>query len=160
VNYRCSKNRHAQRVSAAKCRGRLHHSKNFQNICLKKYDALYTTATAATKKKMSQQMPYMISSRSVANDASLSVSESKLIYRILISADNKVKGIWLFTQQQLVTVSVRHTQDILLMWRVLHLWGKRRKGKWGAWNNHFVRNFVECSPILQILSSANWMINL
>jgi len=29
--------------------------KNFQNICLKKNDALYTTATAATKKKMSQQ---------------------------------------------------------------------------------------------------------
>ena len=73
------------------------------------------------RKRCRSKMPYMISSRSVANDASLSFSESKLIYRILISADNKVKGIWLFTQQQLVTVSARHTQDILLMWRVLHL---------------------------------------
>jgi len=42
----------------------------------------------------------------------------------LIFVDNKVKQICLLTRQQLVTVSVPHTQVILLIWRVLHLRGQ------------------------------------
>jgi len=54
-------------------------------------------------------MPYMIGSRSVADGVSLSVSKSKLVYRSLISVDNKVKRICLLTQQQLVQfLSVIH----------------------------------------------------
>jgi len=66
-------------------------------------------------------MPYMISSRSVADGVSLSVSKSKLVYGSLIYVDNKVKRICFLTEQQLETVHVRHTQVNLVVWRVLHL---------------------------------------
>jgi len=67
-------------------------------------------------------MPYMISSRSVTDGISLLVSKlKKLIYSSLIFADNELTLICLFTQQRLVTVSVRHTEVIFLIWRVLHL---------------------------------------
>ena len=55
-------------------------------------------------------MPYMIISRSVTDGISLSVSKSKLVFSSLILADNKLTLICLLTSQQLVTVSVRHTQ--------------------------------------------------
>jgi len=49
------------------------------------------------------------------------VSKSQLVYRMLMSANNKVKRICLLTSQQLVTVTVRHTHVILLIWRALRL---------------------------------------
>jgi len=57
----------------------------------------------------------MISSRSVTDGVSLSISKSKLVYSSLTFVDNKLTLICL------LTVSVRHTQVILLIWRVLHL---------------------------------------
>jgi len=54
-------------------------------------------------------MSYMTDSRSVADGVSQLVSKSKLVYRVLIPVDNKVKWIWLLTQEQLVTVSVHYT---------------------------------------------------
>ena len=50
------------------------------------HDPLYTTA--ATKKSCRDKMPYMISSRSVTDGVSLSVSKSKLVYNSLIFLDN------------------------------------------------------------------------
>jgi len=66
-------------------------------------------------------MPYTISSRSVTDGVSLSVSKSKLVYGSLIFVDNKLTRICLLTQQRLVTVSVRNTQVIQLIWRDQHL---------------------------------------
>jgi len=63
----------------------------------------------------------MISSRSVTDGVSLSVSESKLVYSSLIFVDNKLTLICLLTYQRLVTVSVRNTQVIQLIWRDQHL---------------------------------------
>ena len=83
-------------------------------------------------------MPYMISSWTVADNASLSISKSKLVYRSMIFVNNKLTLIC----QQLATVSVRHTQLILLIWRVLHLWGKKCKAN-GAYDTC---NFAKCSP--------------
>jgi len=59
-------------------------------------------------------MPYMISSRSVTDGVSLSVSKSKLVYSSLIFVDNKLTLICLLTSQRLVTVSVRNTHVINL----------------------------------------------
>jgi len=56
-------------------------------------------------------MPYTISSWTVADNASLSISKSKLVYRSMIFVNNKLTLIC----QQLATVSVRHTQLILLI---------------------------------------------
>jgi len=58
---------------------------------------------------------------SVSDGVSLSVSKSKLVYSSLIFVDNKLTLICLLTQQQLVTLSDRNTQVILLNWRVLYL---------------------------------------
>jgi len=58
---------------------------------------------------------------SVSDGVSLSVSKSKLVYSSLIFVDNKLTVICLLTQQQLVTLSDRNTQVILLIWRVLYL---------------------------------------
>ena len=66
-------------------------------------------------------MPYIISNRSVTDGVSLSVFKSKLVYSSLIFVDNKLTLICLLTEQQLVTLSVRYTQVILLIWRVLRL---------------------------------------
>ena len=60
------------------------------------------------------KMPYMISSRSVTDGVSLSVSKSKLVYSTLIFVDNKLTLICLLTYQ-LVTISVCHTQVIQLI---------------------------------------------
>jgi len=78
-------------------------------------------------------MPYMISSRSVEDGVSLSLSKSKLVYSSLIFFDNKVKQICLSAQQQLVTVSVRHKliQVFLVIWRVLHLRGQKNARRMG-----------------------------
>jgi len=54
----------------------------------------------------------MTSSRPVTAGISLSVSNSKLAYNSLIFVDNKLTLICLLTQQQLLTVSVRHAQVI------------------------------------------------
>jgi len=62
-------------------------------------------------------MLYMNCSRPVADG----VSKSKLVYSSLIFVDNKLTLICLSTQQRLVTVSVRNTQVIQLMWRDQHL---------------------------------------
>jgi len=66
-------------------------------------------------------MPYMISSRSLTDGVSLSVTESKLVYSSLIFIDDKLTLIYLLTQQRLVTVSLRNTQVIQLIWRDQHL---------------------------------------
>ena len=58
---------------------------------------------------------------SVSDGVSLSVSKSKLVYSSLIFVDNKLTLICLLTQQQLVTLSDRNTQVILLIWRDQHL---------------------------------------
>jgi len=52
----------------------------------KSHDPLYTTA--ATKKSCLGKMPYMISSQSVTDGVSLSVSKSKLVYSSLIFLEN------------------------------------------------------------------------
>jgi len=66
------------------------------------------------KKAVAAKMPYMISSRSVTDGVSLSVSKSKLVYSSLIFVDNKLTLICLLTSQRLVTVSVRNTHVINL----------------------------------------------
>jgi len=66
-------------------------------------------------------MPHMISSQSVTDGISVSVSKSKLVYSSLIFVDNKLTLTRLLTKQQSVTAFVRNTQVILLIWRVLHL---------------------------------------
>ena len=66
-------------------------------------------------------MPYMISSPSVTDGVSLSVSKSNLVYSSLIFLDNQLTLICLLTQQRLITVSVCNTQVIQLIWRDLHL---------------------------------------
>jgi len=58
---------------------------------------------------------------SVSDGVSLPVSKTKLVYSSLIFVDNKLTLICLLTQQQLVTLSDRNTQVILLIWRVLYL---------------------------------------
>ena len=100
VKYQCSKNRHAQWVSAAECRVRLRHSKK----TISKYlsheiisiwipsrkmftSAVLNITTHCTqllqrRKRCRRKMPYVISSRSVADGVSLSVSASILVYRI------------------------------------------------------------------------------
>jgi len=72
-------------------------------------------------------MPYIISSQSVTDGISLSVSKSKLMYSSLIFVDNKLTLICWLTSQQLATVSIRYTQVILLNWWVLQLWGQTSK---------------------------------
>jgi len=52
----------------------------------KSHDPLYITA--ATKKSCRSKMPYLISSRSVTDGVSLSVSKSKLVYSSWIFLDN------------------------------------------------------------------------
>jgi len=63
----------------------------------------------------------MISSQSVTDGVSLSISKSKLVYNSVIFVDNKLTLIRLLTQQRLVTVSVRNTQGIQLICRDQHL---------------------------------------
>ena len=62
-------------------------------------------------------MPYMISSRSVTDGVSLSVSKSKLVYRSLIFVDNKLTFIvfhGLETADLLVTpLLLGASQDVL-----------------------------------------------
>ena len=65
-------------------------------------------------------MPYMIGSRSVIGGISLSVNTSKLVDSSLIFVDNKLALICLLTQQQSLTVSVCHTQGILLILQILY----------------------------------------
>jgi len=120
---------------------------------------LYTTA--ATKKSCRSKMPYMISSRSVNGGVSLSVGKSKLVYSSLIFVDNILTLICLLTQQRLVTVSVRNTQVIQRIWRDQHLWGQKcNKNRAHETINHFACNFTKCSPILKILSLADWIMNV
>ena len=120
----------------------------------KSYDPLYTTAT--TKESCLSKILYMISSQSFTDGVSLSVSKSKLVYSSLIFVDNKLTLICLSTQQRLVTVSVRNTQVIQLIWRDQHLRGQKCNAN-GAHKtvNHFACNFTKCSPILKILSPAD-----
>jgi len=95
-------------------------------------------------------MPYIISSRSVTDGISLSVSKSKkskLVYSSLIFVDNKLALICLLTKQ-LATVSIRHRQVNLLNWWVLYLWRPKSKEN-GVYDtiNHFACNFAQCLPI-------------
>jgi len=106
----------------------------------------------------------MISSQSVTDGVSLSVSKSKLVYNSLIFLDNQLTLICLLTQQRLITVSVCNTQvNIQLISRDLHLSGQKCKAN-GVYDNDtvndFARNFNKCSPILKILSPAEFMINV
>jgi len=66
-------------------------------------------------------VPPLMVSVGAYNSIPLSVSKSKMVYSSLISVDNKLTLICLSTRQQSVTVSVRHAQVILLIWRVLSL---------------------------------------
>jgi len=55
-----------------------------------------------------------------------------------------------------MTVSVRHAQVILLIWRVLRPRGQKCKANVAHETiNHFACNFAKCLPILQILSPAD-----
>jgi len=74
---------------------------------------------------MLQQNAVHDGSRSVTDGVSLPVIKSKLVYSNLIFVDNKLTLICLLTKQQLATVSVRYTQVILLIWRLLHFEDKR-----------------------------------
>ena len=58
-------------------------------------------------------------------------------------------------------LSVCNTQVIQLIWRDLHLWGQKCRAN-GIYDtvNDFARNFAKCSPILKILSLAEWIINV
>jgi len=66
-------------------------------------------------------MPYVISSWSVADGVSLSVSKSKLVYSSLIFVDNKLTLICLYHNNNISNSFVHITQIIVLIWRVLHL---------------------------------------
>ena len=52
-------------------------------------------------------------------------------------------------------------QVIQLIWRDLHIWGQKCKAN-GVHDtvNHFACNLAKCSPILEIFSPAEWMINV
>ena len=107
VKYLCSKHRHAQGVSAAKCRVRLRHSKTVSKYMSDEISSIlfsnrkmFTSAIIKNRttdctqllqqrERCRGKMPYTISSRSVTDGESLSVSKSKLVYRSLISVDNK-----------------------------------------------------------------------
>jgi len=65
-------------------------------------------------------MPYKISSQSVTDGVSLSISKLKLVYSSLIFVDDKLTLVCLLTWQRLVAVSVRNTQVIQLIWRDQH----------------------------------------
>ena len=88
-------------------------------------------------------------------------SKSKLVDSSLIFLDNRLMLICLLTWQWLVTVSVHNTQIIQLIWRDQHLWGKKCKVN-GVHEtiSHFACNFAKYSPILKILSPADWIINV
>jgi len=105
-------------------------------------------------------MSYMISSRSVIGGISLSVSKSKLVYSSLKFVDNKLTLICLLAKQQLVTVSVHHARVILLIWRVLHLWGQKCRAN-GAYDTiiNFACNFAKCSPISNVQISFTRKLN-
>jgi len=79
----------------------------------------------------------------------LSVRKSKLVYSSLIFLDNKLTLICLSTQQQLITVYVRHTQVIYLSgdFCIFEDKSARQMGR--------VTQSATCSPILRILSPAN-----
>ena len=185
VKYLCSKNRNAEEVIEAFYRVRLSHSKNslkisvWKNILFlnsvtkrrshwsykKSHYRLYTTAV--TKKEMLQQNA-IHDQQSVSYWRSQSVIKSKLVKSSYIFLDNKLTlilwdycGTCLLTQQQSPTVFVLYTQVILLAWRVLHLWGQTSKANW-VYDaiNHFASNVAKCSPILKILSPANWISNV
>jgi len=70
---------------------------------------------------MSQKnaVAYMTSSWPVTDGVSLSLSKSKLVYSSFIFVDIKLTHLPII--RQLVTLSVRITQVILLVWQVLHL---------------------------------------
>jgi len=80
-------------------------------------------------------MLYIISSRSVTDGVSLSVSKPKLVYSRMIFVDNKLTLIRQLTKQLLAhtkqTVHVCYTQVVLLIRHVLHLEDKspRRMGR-------------------------------
>ena len=78
-------------------------------------------------------MLYMISSRSVTDGVSLSVSKSKLVYSSLIFVDNNLTSICLLTQQQLVTVSV----FLSVIHKIFYLYGEFcifKDKVWGEWS--------------------------
>ena len=54
----------------------------------KSHEPLYTTD--ATEKSCRSKLLYMISSQSVTDGVSLSISKSKLVYNSLIFVDNKL----------------------------------------------------------------------
>jgi len=100
----------------------------------------------------------MISSWSVTDGVGLSVSKSKLVYSSFIFVDNKLSHLPI-TRQQLVLLSVRNTQVILLIWPVLHLSGQKCKTN-GALTQSTILSVTlpEYLPILKILSLANCVI--
>jgi len=100
----------------------------------------------------------MISSWRVTDGVSLSVSKSKLVYSSFIFVDNKLSHLPI-TRQQLVLLSVRNTQVILLIWPVLHLSGQKCKTN-GALTQSTILSVTspEYLPILKILSLANCVI--
>jgi len=111
------KNHHAQGVSTAECHVILRRSKKTVSQYLSEEISsvlfpnrqMFTSAVSkiawptvhsfCNKERCRSKMPYIISSRSVADGVSLSVSTSKLVCRILTSVHNKVKWICLLTKQ-------------------------------------------------------------
>jgi len=74
----------------------------------------------------------MISSRSVTDGVSLSVSKLKLVNSSLIFVDNKLTLICLLTKQRLLTVSVRNnTRYSIYLARSASLRAKVQ-GEWGT----------------------------
>ena len=115
----CSKNRHTQKESAAKCRARLSHSKNCFGICVwwnkqhfvpwqKNVDVshikkhmTHCTQLLQQRKRCHSKMPDMISSRWWRQSVSQNWY-SEVWYLLIIRANESS----FFIQQQLVTVPV------------------------------------------------------
>jgi len=83
----------------------------------------------------------------------------------LLIGDSLVTGILAFHPINITTISNSFFSVIHklfnLIWRDQHLWRQKCKVNGVPETiNHFAYNFAKCSPILKILSPADWVINV
>jgi len=111
------------------------------SVIKKSHYRLYTAAV--TKKK---HVAAKCRTWSAVGQLLMASVKSKLVYSCLILVDNKLTLICPLTYQQSVTVSVRRMQVLLLIRRILHLWGQKSKANSIS---RFACNFAKCSPIFK-----------
>ena len=109
---------------------KLANEKMFTPAIYKIHYRLYTTAV--TKKRCCSKMhdQQLVKSLMASIYQSVTQNWSTTVWYLIY----KLALICLLTQQQLENVSLRHTQVILLIWRVKRLWGQKCKA-YDAINN-------------------------